>query len=75
MLKKTVLFFLLVSTLFIGCSKSTEVKDSNSTETIENPIKVALVTSSGGLGDRSFNDAAYEGLQKAESDYGIEIKV
>ena len=75
MLKKTVLFFLLVSTLFIGCSKSTEVKDSNSTETIENPIKVALVTSSGGLGDRSFNDAAYEGLQKAKSDYDIEIKV
>jgi basic membrane protein A len=75
MLKKVVVSFLLISVLFVGCSKATETEDVNSAETAEKTVKVALITSSGGLGDRSFNDAAYEGLQKAEADYGIEIKV
>lgn len=38
------------------------------------PLKVALVLS-GFLGDKSFNDSGYEGLQKAVQDYGIEVKV
>lgn len=38
-------------------------------------LKVALLTSSGGLGDRSFNDAAFAGFKTAEKELGIEIKV
>lgn len=38
-------------------------------------VKVALITSMGGLGDRSYNDSAYRGLKKAEKELGIEIKV
>lgn len=38
-------------------------------------IRVALLTGSGGLGDRSFNDAAWRGFQKAETELGVEIKV
>jgi basic membrane protein A len=32
------------------------------------PINVACVFATGGLGDKSFNDMAYQGLQKAETD-------
>jgi basic membrane protein A len=38
------------------------------------PLKVALVLS-GFLGDKSFNDSAYAGLEQAKKDFGIEVKV
>lgn len=38
-------------------------------------FKVGMVTDVGGLGDQSFNDAAWRGLQKAEEEFGIEITV
>ena len=37
-------------------------------------LKVAMVTDIGGLNDRSFNQSAYEGLQRAESELGVEIR-
>ena len=37
-------------------------------------IKVGMVTDIGGLNDRSFNEAAYKGLQRAEADLGVEIR-
>jgi basic membrane protein A len=39
------------------------------------PIKLAMVTDVGGLGDRSFNDGAYNGLKLAKSRLGAEIQV
>ncbi|MBC8140591.1 MAG: BMP family ABC transporter substrate-binding protein [Armatimonadetes bacterium] len=38
-------------------------------------IKAGLVTDTGGVNDRSFNQMAYEGLQKAEKEFGASIKV
>lgn len=38
------------------------------------PIRIAMVTDIGGLNDRSFNQSAYEGLQRAESELGAEIR-
>lgn len=38
-------------------------------------FKVAMVTDIGGLGDQSFNDAAYRGLQRAQKELGVEITV
>ena len=38
-------------------------------------LKVGLVTDIGGLNDRGFNQLAYKGLQDAESELGVEIKV
>lgn len=38
-------------------------------------IKVALICSSSGLGDNSFNDAAWAGFNKAKEELGVEIKV
>jgi basic membrane protein A len=38
-------------------------------------LKVALVTDTGGLNDKSFNHLAYVGLQKAQKDLGISGRV
>src|SRR3954447_6458421 len=38
-------------------------------------IKVGLVTDVGGLNDRSFNQAANEGLKRAKSELGIDTRV
>lgn len=38
-------------------------------------FKVGMVTDVGGLGDQSFNDAAYRGLQMLEKDFGAKITV
>jgi basic membrane protein A len=35
---------------------------------------VRMVTNSGGLEDRSFNQSSWEGLQAAEDEYGIEVE-
>ena len=40
----------------------------------EKPVKVALVLA-GFLGDKSFNDSAYQGLERAMTDFGVELKV
>jgi basic membrane protein A and related proteins len=39
------------------------------------PIKVGLVTDTGGLNDRSFNHLAFLGLQRAEGELGVEGRV
>lgn len=36
-------------------------------------LKVGIVFDKGGLGDKSFNDSAWAGIQKAEAEYGIEV--
>jgi basic membrane protein A and related proteins len=39
------------------------------------PIRVGLVTDVGQLNDRGFNQLAYEGLQRAERELGVEARV
>ncbi len=64
---KKILFILLAVSLFISCGKkSTEEKPS--------VLKVGLVFDVGGRGDKSFNDAAYRGLEKAKKELGIEFE-
>ena len=38
-------------------------------------VRVAMVTSESGLGDRSFNDMMLEGMKRAESELGVEYVV
>lgn len=38
-------------------------------------VSVGMILGSGGLGDRSFNDAAYAGLQEARRDLGVRFEV
>ncbi len=39
------------------------------------PLKLAMVTDVGGLGDKSFNDSAYAGLLEAKSRLGADVQV
>jgi basic membrane protein A len=64
-LKKFVLFaFVAAFVLAVSCGSAFAA----------DKVRVALVLS-GFLGDKSFNDSAYEGLKRAESEFGIELKV
>jgi basic membrane protein A len=89
-MKRTIVYTLLgiiaVSLLLGACAKSQPTESSTAPESAEAPasseapvavekVKVALVTSAGGLGDRSFNDMGYEGFKRAEQELGVEIKV
>ncbi|MGL5123513.1 MAG: BMP family lipoprotein [Fusobacteriaceae bacterium] len=40
----------------------------------KNPLKVGIVMSTGGLGDKSFNDSAFRGLENAKKELGIDFK-
>jgi basic membrane protein A len=46
-------------------------KDSSGTK----KLKVGIVFDEGGRGDKSFNDSAWEGIQKAEKDFSVDVKV
>lgn len=76
---KIIFFLALVFTvLFIaGCNRDNSGNSSPTPEngTVKKTVKASLVTDSGGLGDQSFNDSAYQGLLKAEKELGIEIQV
>lgn len=66
-MKKLSLFVIvaLTLTLVMGFSAAGTAQD----------LKVGMVTDVGGLGDESFNDSAWRGLQRAQEDFGIEINV
>ena len=42
--------------------------------TSQRVLNVGMLLARGGLGDRSFNDSAYAGLQAAQSQYGIRFE-
>jgi basic membrane protein A and related proteins len=64
---------LILSLLMVGCGNGKQTT-SSSTKGTKKPIKVALVLS-GFLGDKSFNDSCYEGIKRAQKDFGIQVKV
>lgn len=66
----------------VGCSSSDtpseEAEEPTETEeTEETPageaLKVAMVTDEGGVHDQSFNQSAWEGLQRAQEELGVEV--
>lgn len=64
---------LMVSTL-AGCgSNNSKVSEENKDQKIN--FRVGMVTDDGGLGDKSFNDATYEGLVRAEKEFGFKLQV
>jgi basic membrane protein A len=75
-----VLIVLLALSLILAfvpaCAKEeTTTEETTTEETTEPALKAAMVTDVGGLGDKSFNDLAYEGLKRAEEELGVEIEV
>ena len=51
-----------------GASASTTEETTDNSE-----IKIGLITDVGGVNDGSFNQSAWEGLQRAQADLGIEV--
>ena len=71
-------FVLVLGVVAAGCGddEPAESGADNTTQTEEKaPIKVGLVTDIGGLNDRSFNQLANDGLERAKSELGVEGRV
>ena len=72
-------FVLVLGIVAAGCGSDNESSSgggaSNNSQNEKKPIKVGLVTDIGGLNDRSFNQLANEGLERAKSELGIDGKV
>jgi basic membrane protein A len=70
-------FVLILGVVAAGCGEDEDEGggggDASTGQSEEKPaIKVGLVTDIGGLNDRSFNQLANEGLERAKSDLGVE---
>jgi basic membrane protein A len=73
MVKK--ILVLLIALSFFSCGKKENQNTQNSnTNTGSAPVKVGLVFDVGGRGDKSFNDGAYAGLEKAQKELAIEFE-
>lgn len=78
MRKISLLIIISMMISFIGCSSSSNKSDSKLNDvqqkqaTAKKPFKVGIVFASGGLGDKSFNDATYNGIKRAEKELGIQ---
>ncbi|MDC7221912.1 MAG: BMP family ABC transporter substrate-binding protein [Spirochaetales bacterium] len=68
-MKKALVLLTIALLVFAGCNKS------QSTKTEEKTMIAAMATDVGGLGDGSFNDGSYAGIQKAEMDGLAEARV
>ncbi|MDZ4181055.1 MAG: BMP family ABC transporter substrate-binding protein, partial [Coriobacteriia bacterium] len=67
--------FALVAAMAVGCGGAddgTDDADTGEEPTVD--FLAAMVTDVGGLGDKSFNDGSYAGLERAESELGIQIR-
>ncbi len=68
------LLALLAMVLLTACGGKKEEAAPAPEVAAEKPLKVGIVLSIDGLGDKSFNDSAYRGLENAKKDLGIEFK-
>ncbi len=73
-----------LAVLLTGCTGGASNTDSTSSSTSSatnsdsnsaaKKLKVAMVFDSGGKGDKSFNDSAFAGLERAQKELGVEIR-
>lgn len=63
---------LVASALLVACSSSTESESETTAPTTD--VKVGLAYDIGGRGDKSFNDAAAAGLDRAVAELGVAIR-
>jgi basic membrane protein A len=75
-------FVLMLGVVAAGCGgddndsgSGNGTGSSSSSSSSAKQIKVGLVTDIGGLNDRSFNQLANEGVERAKSDLGVDVKV
>lgn len=77
------LVLVLVASVLVGCGEdkeeapetedveNAEDAEEEASETEDSDLKIGMVTDEGGVNDQSFNQAAWEGLEKVEEDLGI----
>ncbi|WP_337991055.1 BMP family lipoprotein [Lysinibacillus sp. JNUCC 51] len=63
-MKKLMIGFCLIALLLAGCSITQPEK-------AQDDYKIGILLSDAGLGDESFNDSAFKGLEKARDELGI----
>jgi basic membrane protein A and related proteins len=68
--KFPLILIFLILIFNISCNKSDKKNETTSSQ-----LKVGLVFDVGGRGDKSFNDAAFKGLERAKKDFGIDFEV
>lgn len=79
-MKRFITMFSILATLilFVACgnkpAEGVQQKTDGGAEAKPSGKKVAIVYSTGGKGDKSFNDAAFRGLERAKKELGIEFK-
>lgn len=72
-MKKIFSGLVILTTLLLGaCGGKTEEKAV--AKKTDKDLKVGIVLSTGGLGDKSFNDSAYRGLERAKAELGVNFK-
>lgn len=63
----------LMITGLIGCSNKNEGGETSDTTTEKVELKVGMVTDSGTIDDKSFNQGTWEGVLEAESELGVDV--
>jgi basic membrane protein A len=66
-----VLAVALAAALVPGCGKKAEQPAPGGSSAARSSLHVGLVFDIGGRGDKSFNDAAYAGLERAQQELGV----
>ena len=61
---------ILTTSIFVGCSKKTNNNQGKGNDV----YRIAMITDVAGVNDQSFNQSAWEGLEKAQKDLGVEVK-
>jgi basic membrane protein A len=69
--KRWMVMFCLAAVVGVVVAASAGAKDAK----VEKTVTVALVTDTGGLNDRSFNQLAYQGLLRAQKQLGVKGRV
>ncbi|MGL6105842.1 BMP family lipoprotein [Romboutsia sp.] len=61
----------IASSMLVGCSNKSPEENKSGNKN----LKIGMVADVGGVNDESFNQSAWEGLQQAKEDFGIEVKL
>ena len=64
-----ILIVMLLGVNIIGCSKKSDNVNNN-----KDVYSVSMITDVAGVNDHSFNQSAWEGLQRAEKELGVKVK-
>ncbi|CDM68146.1 Bmp family lipoprotein [Clostridium bornimense] len=61
--------------IFTGCGREAKNDNTNKSDLISTDVTIGLSTDEGGLGDKSFNDAANKGLEEIKKEYNVKTQV